>query len=224
MNASGVAEPAIGPDLAAGDTYLPLLRSAQAYLHSLLERRAPGSALTAAWQQFYRIYNELIRRFVIAQGIRDADVDDCVQDVWSEVAARLVEFRHPGNRPGLRAWLYTLARSKATDLVRQKARHNGKRLSETSEPADDEPDPAEAHQQQWDRALAKTLLAGLCNEVSQLNSRLLRMRLIEGRSVGEVAAALDLAPAQVRYRQHRMLRKLRARMAVYSGNHFGRGG
>ena len=207
------------------DTYLPLLKNTQAYLRSLLERQVPDTVLTEAWEHFYRIYSGLIRRFVIAHGVRDAEVDDCVQDVWSEVAARLVEFRRPRNRPGLRAWLYTLARSKTIDVLRGKARHPAGGLDQAiragDEPSSNESAPADVCQRQWEDALLWTVLAELRSEVSQRNSRLLQMRLIEARSVAEVAAALCLTREQVRSRQYRMLRKLRARMAVYTGRHFG---
>ena len=92
------------------DTYLPLLQDAQAYLKMLLEDRVPDSLLAVAWENFYSVYDDLIRRFVVAQGVPHSDVDDCVQEVWSEVATRLFEFDRPADRPGLRAWLYALVR------------------------------------------------------------------------------------------------------------------
>jgi len=82
-------------------------------------------------------------------------------------------------------------------------------------------DPAELYERQWEDAMLQTVMDELRREVSQRSYRVLRMRLLEGRSVAEVAVALKLSPAGVRCRQHRMLRKLRARMAVYTGKHFG---
>ena len=69
--------------------------------------------------------------------------------------------------------------------------------------------------------MLQTLLAELCSEVSDLNFRLLKMRFVEDRAVPEVAAALNLTPEQVRVRQHRLLKKLRAMQAVYTGEQFG---
>ena len=109
-------------DASYGTTYLPLLQNTQEYLQAMLRRQAPDSVLVEAWEEFYRVYDGLIRRFILARGMRDADVDDCLQEVWSAVAARLVEFHRPEDRPGLRAWLYALVRSKATDVIRRRAR------------------------------------------------------------------------------------------------------
>jgi RNA polymerase sigma factor (sigma-70 family) len=218
---------AIVSGASACDTHVPLLWSTQRYLQSLLERKAADSVVTAAWQDFYRVYDELIRRFVIAHGVRSADVDDCVQDVWSEVATRLVHFRRPGDRPGLRAWLYTVVRSKATDLRRRNARHCARSLDDAieagDEPCGNESQPADVYQRQWEKALLWTVLAELRSEVSDRNFRVLHMRLIEGRGVAEVATVLGLTSENVWYRQHRMLGKLRARLAMYTGKHFAHG-
>ena len=104
----------------AQSTDMFLLNASQAYLQALCKRKAPDSFLAEAWNEFYRVYSDLIRRFAIKQGLRSADLDDCVQDVWSTVASNLAHFEYRENRSGLRAWLYTLVRSKAVDLLRQK--------------------------------------------------------------------------------------------------------
>ena len=77
-------------DKGNNETSLPLLMGAQAYLKLLLNNKVPDSLLAAAWENFYRVYDDLIRRFVIAQGVPHSDVDDCVQEVWMAVAPRLL--------------------------------------------------------------------------------------------------------------------------------------
>ncbi len=195
-----------------GGTNLPLLESTQAYLKSLVEEKATASVVATAWDEFYRVYSELIRRFVISCGVRGADVDDILQEVWSEVAARLKDFEHPGDRPRLRPWLYKLVRSKAMNLFRRRARNPAKNLGdairEGKEPVDDELQPADQFESEWESALLKTLIEELRGEVSLQNYRLLQMRVIEGQKVARVAAKLNLTPERVRYRQHRMLKKL----------------
>jgi RNA polymerase sigma-70 factor (ECF subfamily) len=206
-------------------TSLSLLEQTQAYLQALLERRAPDTLLTQAWQEFYRVYSELIRRFVISHGVRGADADDCVQEVWSAVSLKLAEFVHPGNKPGLRSWLYTVVRSKTTDVIRgniRRSSHDLDALIEKGvEPESDEPDPAQVTEQQWDAAMVNTAMDELRRQAPEVNCRVLEMRVMEGRSEAETAAALGLTPEQVRYRKHRTQRKLQALLAVYTGRHFG---
>jgi len=202
-----------------------LLRSTQEYLQALLKDQAPDSLLEESWQEFYRIYSDLVRRFVGAHKVPEADLDDCIQEVWSAVAVKLADFRHPQSRPGLRAWLYAVVRSKAMDVMRRRARHAatslGTAIKQGQEPQDNEPDTASRYEQQWNDAMVRTLLADLRGQVSEINYRVLQLRFVEGCRVAEIATRLDLKPEQVRYRQHRMLRKLRARLNVYTGNQFG---
>lgn len=201
------------------ETNLPMLRNVQGYLQSLLDHKVPDSMLAAAWDEFFHLYDDLIRRFAVARGVSWCDIDDCVQEVWREVAVRLIKFDRPADRPGLRAWIYTLVRSKATNLFRKNARHRSARLEvaakDVNAPA---PDAADRYEREWERALADSAIAQLRQDLSPTNDRLLTMRLLECRSVQETALELNLSPAQVHARQHRILKKLRARVAVYSGD------
>lgn len=206
-------------------TNISLLEQTQAYLQTVLQRRAPDTLLLQAWQEFYRVYSDVIRRFVIVHGARGADVDDCVQEVWSAVALKLADFEHPRDRPGLRAWLYAVVRSKTTDVIRGNIRQASQNLdaciAQGDEPSSDEPDPATAMEQQWDTTMVRTAMDELRQQVSETNYRVFEMRTIEGCSEAETAAALNLTPEQVRYRKHRTQRKLKALLAVYRGESFG---
>jgi RNA polymerase sigma factor (sigma-70 family) len=206
-------------------TYLPMLWGAQDYLKSLLQNTAPGSLVAEAWDDFYRVYDDLIRRFVVAQGIPRCDVDDCVQEVWAEVASRLITFNRPADRPGLRAWLYTVVRSKATNVYRKRTRQPQASLQEMisdgNEPGVTEADPAVLYEDQWEKAVLDTVFDQLREQLSPANARVMQMRLVEHRSVAEVAAELKMAPAIVHARQHRIMKKLQARVALYTGGPLG---
>ena len=203
------------------ETRLSLLEDTKSYLRSLLEEKASDSVLVYAWDEFYRIYDALIRRFVVSQGVPHSDVDDCVQAVWSEVVERLVTFERPAHRPGLRSWLYTLVRSKAADLFRSKIRQRAGSLEQTDfaarEASDSGSDPAALFEKKWETALLESVVEELRAQVSEVNYQILRMRLLQGRDVKEVATELKLTSEQVRYRHHRVMRKLRTRLAVFTG-------
>ena len=205
-------------------TNVELLGLTQEYLRCELQRQAPQSLLVTAWDEFYRIYNAMLRRFAQSRGLRGTNVDDCLQEVWFEVARSLSAFEHPWDRPGLRAWLYAVVRSKANDLFRRTTRRREESLEEARaagmEPQSPPSDPAALSQQQWERTLLETTIENLRGELSQTNAELLQMRLVEQRDVAEVAAALRISPEQVWYRQYRLLKKIRARMAVFSGEPF----
>jgi DNA-directed RNA polymerase specialized sigma24 family protein len=72
--------------------------------------------------------------------------------------------------------------------------------------------------------LLESSLEELRQQISDVNYRILRMRLLEDRDVAQVAAVVELSPEQVRYRYHRVLRKLKTYLAVFTGQPFGAGG
>ena len=76
-------------------------------------------------------------------------------------------------------------------------------------------------EQQWEQAALESVLEEFCEEISTTNARILRMRLIDRRSVDEVASELMLAPRQIHARQHRLMKKLRLRVALYAGGPLG---
>lgn len=202
-------------------THLPLLEFTQQYLRSLSDNEQPDEHLLEAWDEFYEMYTTLIRRFIVARGVRGADVDDCVQEVWTSIAKSLGDFEHPVQRPGLRAWLYTVVRSRASDMMRSNNRFGERRLSDSvlasHEPSEPGADPAVLCEREWDRVMVQTAMEDLRPDVSDLNYRVLRARLIEGHDVEEVAEDLKISREQVRYRQHRMLRKLKRKLARFTG-------
>jgi len=206
-------------------TNIELLGQTQEYLRCAFQRLAPDSLLAAAWDEFYRVYNGILRRFAISRGLRGSDVDDCLQEVWIEVSRSLSEFQRPIDRPGLRAWLYTVVRSKANSLFRRSARRREQTLEEAqaagAEPQSPTADPATLLQEQWERTLLETVREDVRGELSENNARLLQMRLVEQRDVADVAAELQLSPEQVWYRQYRLVKKLKARMAMITGEPLG---
>lgn len=205
-------------------TRLSLLERTEAYLQALLEDRAPDSVLNQAWHEFYRIYSNVIKSYVVSHGIRGTDVDDCVQEVWLAVARNLAEFEHPRDKPGLRSWLYTVVRSKTTDVIRRNNRrtiHNlDTFIDQVADLASTEPEPAGATEWRWDATMVMTAIEELRNHVSEINFRVLQMRVVEGRSEAETATALGLTREQVRYRKHRTKRKLESLLDTFTGKRF----
>ena len=105
----------------------------------------------------------------------------------------------------------TLARNKAVDSIRSQSRRLAEGLGEDAATTLVDPglDPATEYERHLTRAQVRSVLAELSGQVSETSFRVLYLRWIEGRTVAETAAAVELTPEQVRFRTHRLKRKFR---------------
>jgi RNA polymerase sigma-70 factor (ECF subfamily) len=193
----------------ADDINLDLLAKTQAYLVCRYHHRTPDWELIQAWNAFYGTYDPLLRRFARACRVPAAGVDDCVQQVWTELVMKLPDFRYDRRRGRFRSWLYIIVHSKAVDWVRGQTRHPIYRLppEAASLLCGRDRDAAAEYEQQRKQEEVHQVLSHLRKRVPACSYRVLHLRWLEGRSVHEVAAALGLTPAQVRLRDYRMKRQ-----------------
>jgi RNA polymerase sigma-70 factor (ECF subfamily) len=62
-----------------------------------------------AWASFVETYTPAIHRFLLGQGIQEADALDVVQDVLAAIAADIGKFELRGEcRGSFRRWLFTI--------------------------------------------------------------------------------------------------------------------
>jgi RNA polymerase sigma factor (sigma-70 family) len=183
----------------------------KAYLDHRSRGAEPSPALVEAWNTFYHLYAPRLRAFLKRWALSEADRNDCLQDIWQEVVARLGRFVHDPGRARLSTWLMTLARNKAVDAIRGRRRHAVESLGESEAIAamDRGTDPAAEYERHRILAQVRNVLAELSGRVSPTSFQVMHLRWIEGRTTSEVAAALALTPGQVRFRTHRMKRKVR---------------
>ncbi len=185
------------------------LLAAQRYLRS--RGVASEAAGLGPWEPFYRRYDPKIQRMVRAWRLTPADVDDCVQEVWAELVAKLAEFQFDPARGPFKAWLATVVRRKVIGYLRRRGRDVCVPLAdEPSLPARGPSDPVATAERRERRRLVRRGLSALRRRVSAENYRIMRLRWIEGRSTRQVADELRISEPQVRYRLHRMKGKLRS--------------
>src|ERR1700677_3158296 len=94
-----------------------LLSGAQLYLSSR-DNACPGQESEAAWHAFFDLYSRRIRKYAFSCGAADADIADCVQEVWAELLVRLPSFRLDAERGQFDTWLFNIVRGKTVDMFR----------------------------------------------------------------------------------------------------------
>lgn len=150
-----------------------------------------------AWAALFEAeYDRVFRLLVSLVGDVHA-AEDLASQVFFEAVAGIRRYRDRG-RP-VPAWLFAIARHRATDWQRSRRRLERAHAAMTA-PAD-RPDFA---------------AAGIAEIVSTLKpeqAEVLHLRFVEGLEVEEIATILGRSGAAVRQLQHRALNNLRARFA-----------
>jgi len=136
---------------------------------------------------------------VIAPGA----ADDVAGDTWLHVVDGLTGFR--GDEAAFRAWLFTIARHRAADRGRWRARHPTVALEESGA-ADRLTAPDAA-----DVALERIGLRAALAAVAQLppeQAEIVMLRVVAGLDTSQVAQITGKSPGAVRVAAHRGLRRL----------------
>lgn len=162
------------------------------------ERRDNGEPVGLA--ELYELMGRAIftTAYVIT-GHRE-DAEDILQDTLVEIYQD-ARFYRPRTNP--RAWVLTVTRHTALDVVRKRTRHATAPL-DTAEALPTPPDAEEELAALWD------LLAVLSPEEREL----VVLRLYHGLSHGEIAETLRISTAAAQKRYRRAIDKLRAHHGV----------
>jgi RNA polymerase sigma-70 factor (ECF subfamily) len=149
----------------------------------------------AAFGELYLRYARMVHGILLARVPR-TDVDDLVQDVFLHAMRQIATLRDAASFGG---WLAAIARNRGTDHLRQ---------TRATEPLADEPDgSADAA-----AGLEAQLVLRALRTLPEAYRETLALRLIEGMTGPEIAAATGLTPASVRVNLHRGMKQLRERL------------
>lgn len=189
---------------------LELVQTVQVYLAFRQGRRLPDPALAAAWDRFYQRYNPLVVQTILGFAPGTQDLADCAQHSWLHIIANLSKFRcHHREIGRFHNWLRVLVRRVLLDRARQE--RTTEHLTPTlaaNLPGRDE-DPAIRQEHDDGLRMIRGILTRVRPQISPCGYQILHLRWFEGRPLNEIATLLELSPAQVRFRHHRALRRLR---------------
>jgi RNA polymerase sigma-70 factor, ECF subfamily len=149
----------------------------------------------------YRALQPRLLRYLRA--MEPVEAEDLASETWLDVAAGIVRFE--GDETALRVWALTIARRRAIDLRRARARRRTHPAPledlESGAPSGDTEVEAMANLA-TEEALARLAV------LSPQQREVILLRVFGGLSVREVAAIMNRRPGAVRALQHRALRRL----------------
>src|SRR5262245_45752570 len=188
-------------------------------------RRPPGTSLTLlqrlldndpeAWRTMVRLYTPLLCHWCARGGVRGADAEDVMQEVFRVAASRRDQCRR--ERPGasFRAWLRGITRNMLLLHFRRASRQpqasgSSGVVSQLEAVADPTPtDSLEEDSPSELEALRRRALELVRGQVEERTWRAFWLTAIEGHAPNEVAAGLGVSPTAVRVAKSRVLRRLK---------------
>jgi len=196
--AAAMPEPAVDPQRRARDERLA----------ALLQRSAAGDA-----QAFAAFYDASVvhARTLARRILRDAELDDVLADAffqaWRDAA------RFDAARGSAMAWLLTIVRTRALDLLRQRQLRGHGAEAEPADAASDDPGPPDLLAQ----SQAGTQLHAALERLSQQERWLLGLAYYRDHSHVQIAAATALPLGTVKSVLLRAQHKLRALLEPHAG-------
>ena len=183
--------------IVVGDEFADVLAAAQ---------RGDEDAFAVLW----RDANPALLRYL--RVVAPEHAEDIAAETWVQVVRGLAKFR--GDESAWRAWLFTNARRRLLDQVRQRKRHPAEPLEGIS--AMDEPRSPGAEQQAMDNIATESAIAVL-SRLPRQQAEVIMLRVVAGLDTDVVAKMVGKSPGAVRVLAHRGLKKLQALLLSGAG-------
>ncbi len=155
----------------------------------------------AAFAVIFRDVQPVLLRYLGV--IVPESADDVAGETWLSVVAGLPQFR--GDERGFRAWLFTIARHRAADWGRSRARRYFATAAESAGRGRlMAPDTADVV---LERMSSRTVLAAIASLPGD-QAEIILLRVVAGLDTADVARLVGKSPGAVRVAAHRGLRRL----------------
>lgn len=171
-----------------------------------------------SWNTFVNIYAPLMRRWLRAFDVQEADVDDLLQEVLSTAARELPKFQH-SERPGaFRSWLRKVLVNRLRHFWRGRQQPTiaagGSSVWERLQQLEDDASPTSS---EWDAEHDRELLSRLMDIVQPTFSpktwEAFRRQMFGQQRADQVAADLEMSLSSVYVARSRVLAALRREAA-----------
>jgi len=161
-----------------------------------------------ALAQLYRHHLDYIYRYVYMHVGTRADAEDLTSEIFLRMVENLEQYRGGGK---FRSWLLGIARHVVNDFWRTHYRMGEVPLDELERTWIANPFSGGDANNELERK--KNLMREWLARLPDHYRRVLELRFLEGRSIREVAQAMNCTETTVKVRQHRALKKLAQAMS-----------
>ncbi len=191
----------------------PRADSDRVVAQSLSSEARPGPRDVAAWataarqgdagafERLHQAFAPMVHGLLLAR-LPLYEVDDVMQDVFVAAFRQIKTLREPAAFGG---WLAAIARQRAADFFRR---------SHRTEPLDAASSATMAADEQLAAKLDARVVLSHIRQLPEAYAETLMLRLAEGMTGPEIAAATGMTPDSARVNLHRGLKLLRERLGI----------
>lgn len=183
-----------------------------------------------SWNEFYRLYRNFIYGLARRAGLAHADADEVTQDVFKRVAETIHEFESNPARGTFRGWLAQLTRWRIMDKHRARRPDERAAMARREDPADDRTRTIErladssgsanpwgdatVEEEEWQRHVLEIAWARLARRTPAKQFQAFELYARQNWPVLQVARELGFNPATIYVLNHRLMKQLKAEVAV----------
>ncbi len=183
-------------------THPNLINAVRTYIaKSARERGSLTNDDICAWEEFYERYSVILVRFAHRLRFQTQEVDDLLQEVWTDILKRLPEFEYDASTGGFRRWLFTIVRRRAIDHGRLRLRRLHKTSSVIGELVDKESiSPSEVLDRHFKVEVVQAAIEAFRGRASPSAWEIFNLCRLQGRTCAIAAQELGITPEAARQR------------------------
>jgi RNA polymerase sigma-70 factor (ECF subfamily) len=175
---------------------------------TLLARLAEGPD-SAAWDEFWRRYGDLVRGFASRQGLQPSDCDDILQEIMMKLVQSMPGFTYDPARGKFRSYLKTIVLRAIFQRFPQKRRFRSvEDIDAAVDAAGCDLEIEETWETEWRRYHLRQAMRSIEVEFSAKDISAFQAYAVDGNDVQTTAAALGLTTNQVYQAKSRILKRL----------------
>ena len=180
-----------------------------------------------AWDRIHRLYEPLIRSWLVRYQLQGTDADDVTQEVLIAVSKDIPGFEHNGRTGAFRAWLRGILVNRLREFWRSRSRKvtaggDSSMQVQIDQLADPKSELSQIWNQEHDQHVLRGLLLVVREEFQATTWKAFEMSTIEGMKAKDVAEKLEISRNAVFVAKSRVLARLRteAEGIVDAGDNF----
>ena len=179
-----------------------------------LIHRVRDPADSAAWTEFFAVYQPLVLAYIRKRGVNLHDAADVAQEVFARLVPALGEFEFDAQRGRFRTWLWRVTHNALADWGRRRATRARAEQGWAAEHESVDDGPAS---REWDELYRRRILEVAIERVRALAQpatwACFEGRILAGRPAAEIAAELGVSVNAVYVNASRLLSQVREECA-----------